>query len=154
MGIVEKVRGKSLKGTFQEIQAVGAATKVASRTLTALQVKALNTTPLVIAAAPGALKMIAVQEIFATYVFTTTAYTGSNALEFRYTSSSGAKVSADINASFLLAASGTNYTSVKGVVTQLTPVINAPITVSVPSADPAQGLGTLKLTCVYRVVTP
>jgi hypothetical protein len=154
MGIVEKVRGKSLKGSFQELQAIGTGVKVAERTLTAAELKALYTTPLALVAAPGATKCLAVVEVFAKYVFTTTAFTGSNNLEFRYTSSNGAKATADINASFLLSASGTNYRSVKGIVTEQTPVVNAPIVIDVPSADPAQGLGTMKVTVVYRVVTP
>src|SRR6185503_6279720 len=54
----------------------------------------LNTTPYTLVAAPGAGKFIAVVEISAKLVFNTVAYTGANALEFRYTDGSGAKVAA------------------------------------------------------------
>lgn len=154
MGIVEKVRGKSIKGSFQEVPQVGVVPEVATTTLTAAQVKALYTTPLAITPTPVSTKCIAVIDIFAKYVFTTTAFVGSNNLEFRYTSSNGAKVSADLNASFLLSASGTNYRSLKPIVTEQTPVLGKPIVVCVPSADPTQGLGTLKLTVFYHTVTP
>jgi len=151
MGIISKIRGRAVYGDVQTLYG-GLGKQVLA--LTATQVKNLYTTPLAIVPAPGAGKVTSVVEVVAKYVFGTTAFTGSNNLEFRYTSSNGAKVSADIDAAFLLAASGTNYRTVKGVVTELTPVANAPIVVNVPSANPGQGLGTLTLTVFYRTITP
>jgi hypothetical protein len=168
MGIIQKLRGTTVsttvKGTtvqgvtVREVTAAGVTTGSAAEKsttdLTAAQIKALYTTPLALVSAPGAGKIISVLNIVVKYVFGTTAFTGSNNLEFRYTSSNGAKVTADVDAALLLAASGTNYRSVAGVVTELTPVANAPIVVNVPTANPAQGLGTASITVYYRTLTP
>jgi hypothetical protein len=91
-------------------------------------------------------------QIFAKHTFLTTHFTGSNDLEFRFTSSNGAKVSADIDSAFLLA-TATAYRSVSGIVTELTPVVNAPIVVDVPTANPAQGLGSITFQVFYRTIT-
>lgn len=114
----------------------------------------LNTTPYTLVAAPGAGKIIAVDEIVAKIVFNSIAYTGANALEFRYTDGSGAKVSADIASTFINTASGTAYASVKGVVTALTPVANAALVVRVPTADPAAGNSAIVFTVKFRTLTP
>jgi hypothetical protein len=154
MGITSKTRGKTMMGTWDNLQYPDMVTRVQTTSLTAAQIKALYTTPIAIVTAPGALKVAAIVEVFAKYTFGTTAYTGSNNLEFRYGSAGGAKVSADIDAAFLLAASGTNYRSVKGVVTELTPLANSAVYIAVPSGNPAQGLGTMQVKVYYRTVTP
>lgn len=114
----------------------------------------LNATPVQLVAAPGAGKAIIIDGIVAKLVFNSIAYTGSNALEFRYTDGSGAKVTADIAASFINSASGTNYASVAGVTTALTPVANAAVVVRVPTADPGAGNSPIVFTIRYHVVTP
>lgn len=120
--------------------------------LTAAQIKALFTTPIVLAPAPGAGRVVMVDEILAKIVFGTIAYTGGNALEFRYTDGAGAKVSADIASTFINTAAGTVYASVKGVTTALTPVPNAPVVVAVPVANPAAGDSLIKVVIRYRIV--
>jgi hypothetical protein len=162
MGVISKQRGKVVVGEASIIGNTGLdvndlavnALQKAQRVLTAAEVKALYTTPLALVAAPGAGKVISVVEVFAKYVFGTTAFTGSNNLEFRYTSSSGAKVTADIDAALLLAASGTNYRKVSPIEAEITPVANAPIVIGVPTGNPAQGLGALTITVYYRTITP
>jgi len=123
-------------------------------TIPTAQVLTLNGTPRSLVAAPGAGKIVLIEEITCKLVFNSVAYTGSNALEFRYTNGSGAKVTADIAAAFLNSASGTNYGTVKGVVTALTPVANAAVVVFVPTADPGAGDSGLVFTIKYRIVTP
>jgi hypothetical protein len=123
-------------------------------TLPTAAVLLLHTTPYTLVAAPGAGKVILVDEITAKLVFNSIAYTGSNALEFRFTDGSGAKVSADLASSFINSASGTNYATVKSVVTALTPVANAAVVVAVPTADPAAGNSAIVFSVKYRVVTP
>ena len=118
--------------------------------LTSAQILALNTTPItLIQAIPNFL--IIVERITARLNFNTTAYTGANNLEFRYTDASGAKVTADMVNTFLNSAA-TAYDNVAGVVTELTPVINSPIVVRVPTADPGTGNSTLDLFIKYYVV--
>lgn len=163
MGTTGKQRGGKVFGrvqTLSSMQNVNATLpseddqviKRASTTLTAAQVKALNTTPRSILAAPGAGKANVIVEIFATHNFLTTSFAGSNDLEFHYTSSSGAKVTADMDNAFLLATEDA-YSAVKGVVTNYTPVENAPIAVNVATGDPTQGLGSVNFKVYYRTIT-
>lgn len=119
--------------------------------LTTAQILALNTTPITIVPA-YLLSLIIVEGITAKNNFNTTAYTGGNNLEFRYTGAAGAKVTADMASTFINS-SATAYDHVAGVVTELTPVINTPIVVRVPTANPATGDGSIDLFIKYRVVT-
>src|SRR3990167_37345 len=119
--------------------------------LTSAQILALNTTPItLIQAIPNS--FIVVEGITARLNFNTTAYTGANNLEFRYTDASGVKVTADMINTFLNSAA-TAYDNVAGVEAELTPVINSPIVVRVPTANPGAGNSTLDLFIKYYVVT-
>lgn len=128
-------------------------------TVTDTQIKALHTTPITIVPAIGkgtsALNVNSVtivEGITAKIFYVGTAFTGLNALEFRYTDASGAKVTADIPNTFIN--SGANaFAHVAGVTTALTPVVNSPITVSVPVANPAAGNGIIVFVVKYRVVS-
>jgi hypothetical protein len=131
-----------------------ATAQIATVTLTAAQVKALNTTPRTLVAAPGAGKVIVVDRIFGETLGATAAFTGANALEFRYTNGSGTKVTADLPASFINAADATTVLgTVGGIEAALVPVANAAIVAFVPVANPggATAAGTITLTVVYRV---
>ncbi len=133
---------------------VGVGGRVAAVSLTSAQIKALNATPIALVAAPGAGKLIIVDEVLLKMSFLTAAYTGSNNLEIRYTDGSGAKATADFDkTAFLNIASGTAYQVSKGVVTALIPVANAAIVAVVPTADPAAGSGTISGFVRYHTVT-
>ena len=124
--------------------------KIRRITLTSAQILALNTPITII---PAFLtSVIIVEGITARLNFNTTAYTGANALEFRYTGATGAKVTADMASTFINSAA-TAYDHVAGVTTELTPVINAPIVAVVPTANPATGNSTMDLFIRYRVIT-
>jgi hypothetical protein len=141
-------------GTLPTLRMSEDVARTTSVTVPTASVLTLNTTPYTLISAPGAGKIVLVDEITCKLIFNSVAYTGSNALEFRYTNGSGAKVTADLASAFLDSASGTNYASVKSVVTALTPVANAAVVVFVPTANPGAGNSDLVFTIKYRVVTP
>jgi hypothetical protein len=123
--------------------------------LAAADIIAMGTTPVSLIAAPGAGKITLVESITLKMVRTATAFTGGGALEFRYTDASGAKVTADIAASVVTTGgAGTEYNSVAGVTTSLTPVANAAIVIRNATAAFADGTGTATVTLKYRVITP
>lgn len=124
-----------------------------SVTLTAAQVKALFTTPITLIAAPGSGKVILVNRVTFVSTFVTTAYAGANNLEFRYTNAAGSKVSADIAAATLNFASGTKFSTVAGVTTELIPIANAIIVVCIPTADPTLGDSPVTINVDYTVVS-
>jgi hypothetical protein len=128
--------------------------RTASVTVATGAVLALNSTPVELVAAPAAGKVVLIEEITCKLVFNSVSYTGSNALEFRYTNGSGAKVTADMGSAFLNSASGTNYQTVKSVVTALAPVAAAAVVVFVPTANPGAGNSALVFKIKYRIVTP
>lgn len=123
--------------------------------LSSANILALNATPITLVAAPGAGKIVEVVSITLKMVRTGTAYANGGALEFRYTNASGAKVTADIAAAVVTTGgAGTEYSNVKGVVTALTPVANALISVNNATAAFITGTGTAVVTVVYRILTP
>lgn len=120
--------------------------------LSSAQILALSATPVTLIPAPGAGKIIIVESIALQMTTTSTQYANGGALEFRYTNASGAKVSADIAAAVVTAAAGTSYTSVAGVTTSLTNVVNSPVVVNNATAAFITGTGTGIFNIKYRVV--
>lgn len=141
----------SLPIPFDSIENSNAYIAFQSITLTPLQIKALNTTPITIVPACGGRSINIVESIDARLVYATATYTGANALEFRYTDATGAKVTTDISTTFLNSATST-YSHVAGVVTELVPVSGAPIVVRIPTANPAVGNSPITFVVKYRVV--
>lgn len=129
---------------------VAAEAKIA---LSSAQILALNSTPVSLIPAPGAGKVIIVENICLQMTTTATQYANGGALEFRYTNASGSKVTADIAAAVVTAAAGTSYTSVAGVTTSLTNVVNSAVVVNNATAPYITGNGTAILNIKYRVVT-
>lgn len=128
-------------------------------TLSSAKILALNTTPITLIPAIGSSAtstnlntVIIVEGITAKIYAGSVAYTGANALEFRYTNASGVKITADIANTFINSASN-NYIHVAGIITAFTPVFNSPIVVCVPTANPANGNGKIVLSIKYRIIT-
>jgi len=134
----------SLIGSSSEVQVA----------LSSAQILALNATPVTIIPAPGAGKVVIVENILLKMVTTATQYANGGALEFRQTNASGTKVTADLAAALVTAAAGTSYNSVAGVTTSLTSLANALICVSNATAPFITGTGTAVITAKYRIVTP
>lgn len=120
-------------------------------TLTSAQILALNTTPVALVFAPGANKYVSVDEILVKGPAAgSTAYTGANAGEVRYTDGSGVKATGD-----LAAATINSITSVvdKLIASAVSTVpVNAAVVLSVPTANPGAGTGTITLDVLYRIV--
>lgn len=128
-------------------------------TLSSTQIKALNTTPVVLvpkfgtnSSNVGINYVFIVEGITARLMYGGTAYTGANNLEFRYTDGSGTKVTADLANTFINSGANT-FAHVAGITTAFTPVYNAPIVVSVPVANPATGNSRITFVVKYRVVS-
>lgn len=120
-------------------------------TLTSAQILALFTTPITIIDAPGAGKSISVDEVMALAPASgSVAYTGANAVEMRYTNASGAKVTGDLAAAWLNSVTGRVD---KAIAAAVTAVVNAPVVICVPTANPGAGNGTITLDILYRVVS-
>lgn len=127
-------------------------------TLSPTQIKALFTTPITLVPAFGTNSsnvginyVYIVEGITARLYYGGTTYTGANNLEFRYTDATGTKVTADMAAAFINSAANT-FDHVVGIVTEFTPVYNAPIIVCVPTANPATGNSKITFVVKYRVV--
>lgn len=144
MTVIQKIPGK-IKGSRGLI----GVTERKIVTLTAAQVKALNSTPQTLIAAPGAGKCISIDEIVARVNFASIAFTGANAVELRYTDGSGAKVTGDAAAAWLNSSSST---PVKVIGAAVTPVENAAVVAAVPTANPGAGDSTVTFDIIYRTV--
>jgi len=120
--------------------------------LSSAEILALSATPKTLIPAPGAGKIILVENIALQMTTTATQYANGGAVEFRYTNGSGAKVTADIAAAVITATAGVSYTAVAGVTTSLTAVVNSPVIVTNATAPFITGNGTGVFNIKYRVV--
>lgn len=127
-------------------------------TLTAAQIKALNTTPQVLIPAFGAntsntgSNYVAIVEgVTARMYYGGTAYSNSNPLRILYTSSAGVQVTADIPATFLTATANT-FVHSPSIATSFTPAFNKPVVITVPTANPGTGNSNVTFVVKYRIV--
>lgn len=155
--------GSSAVPSWNIVQALGSAvtsavpseTYVVKTTLSAANILNLNGTPITIAAAPGAGKVIIVENVAFTFNPGTTTYTGVNTLEARYTGDSGVKVLTDVVSTFINTGSGSiplTYVE-NGLSTNMLAGINSPVVVVVPSSNPAAGNGTMVISTKYRIAS-
>lgn len=127
----------------------------ASVTLTAAQVKLLNTTPITLVAAPGEGYALALDSAVLFLDYGTTAYDGiasGEDLEIRYTDGSGALV-ATIETTDFLGATADALRYVQPTTTAaITPVANAALVLYMATGNIATGDSPLKLKLYYRVI--
>lgn len=129
--------------------------------LPASQILTLHTTPIVLVPAIGSEvnainlnTVLIVEGITAKIYAGSSAFTGANNLEFRYTNGSGTKVTADISNTFInTTANNQAYIHVAGITPAFIPAFNNPVVVAVPTANPGAGTGYIVISVKYRVVT-
>ena len=124
----------------------------ATVSLNTTQIKALNTTPVLIVAAPGAGKYIEVISATSELTFVTAAYTTNTSLILINTGATNyqmivSSLSATVSSTYKFV--GSNFTPTTA--TQI--IANAALNVSVLTGNPATGAGTVKIKVLYRIVT-
>jgi len=124
----------------------------ATVSLTSVNIKALNATPITLVAAQGAGTTIVVHSVV--FKFTAgTQYANGGSVEFRYTNASGAKVTgADLAAGVITSASSSITVLGNNSSAAVTAVANAPIVVCNATAPYITGTGTATVTVYYSVV--
>lgn len=144
MGVIQVISGK-IKGS----NGIFGVTERKQVTLTSAQILALNTTPVVLLPAIAG-KTASIDEImFKAPASGATAYTGTNAVEVRYTDGSGAKATGDIAAAALNSVSSRVDRALGAAVIGVT---GAAVVASVPTANPAAGTGSVIFDIIYRYV--
>lgn len=120
--------------------------------VTSANLLAIRSTPLTIVAAPASGKCNIVDNISFKMTTTATQYTSGGAVEFRYTGTSGTKVTADIAAAVVTTTAGVSFTNVRGIEASLTGTVDALVCMTAASADFATGTGVGILTVQYHVI--
>jgi len=123
----------------------------------------LNTSPVDVVAAPGANKIIVVEDVTYKFVYATAAYDGAGAgddLVLRYSAGARAEVTGDVDNGhggairFARAGAGTDYAYLKAIVGDTIPEVNTSVQLWVRNNDPftAAGGGSLEVTVTYRII--
>lgn len=119
-------------------------------TLTAAQLDALNATPVTLISAPGAGKVIVVDQVYGFLDYNSAAYAGSSeTLAIRYTDGSGDIICSFTEASFIEATA--DAYEVPEMI-QVFPVVNSPV-VAHATADFTSGNSPIYLRLYYRILT-
>jgi len=136
--------------TFHDILRQGAA----SRTIIQpTSVQTMHTTPVSLVAAGGSGTVQLVSRITFSAVFSSVAYAGTGNIEFRYNNATGAKVTTDIAAATLQFTTGSKYSVVVAVTTELTPVANAPIVAYISGSNPTSGDSPITFSVEYLTLS-
>lgn len=122
-------------------------------TITAAQIKALNSTPITLVSAPGTGKFIELVSCVSEFQFVSTQYTGSYSIVIQLNSVTVGTITSSLSmnafvANQMLTAQAT------GIVTNTLPSstsLNAALTLFASTGNPASGDGTLLLHVQYRV---
>lgn len=140
---------------FHVISGVNDIVQMATVTVSSAEILALYTTAKEIVAAPTSGKALIFEKAVIMYDYLTTAYTIGSAtnLAFNYTDKTGAAVSATQAVTGMIDQVTDQYRFVPALATALTPVAAAKLVLSLAGANPTAGVGTLKVTIFYRVVT-
>lgn len=149
----------SLQVDFRNLVNSSSYAALRTTTLTPAQVKALNTTPVVLVPQLGPPTLTntfnaipVVEGITAKIYYGGTAYAGTNSIEFRYGSSSGPKVTPDMDTTFLNQ-TATVFCHVSGATNQIITSSSPSVVVCVPNANPTTGNSNISFTVKYRVVS-
>ena len=124
--------------------------------VTALQLSSVHTAPVtIIPAAPNAYgsshTIVIIDDISLRLNFNTIQYAGTNNLEVRYTNGAGLKVTDDIPFAFLNSGVAA-YAAAGKIATTFVPVIDAPIVLSMPTADPTLGNSPIDIQLRYHII--
>ena len=128
--------------------------KSATVAVSSAELLALFTTPKTILAAPGAFDYYEILSVHITYTFVTTAYTIGSATNFNlnYTNAAGATTVVNLASTGFIDQGSTQYRILKPDDANITPVLNAPMVLTLGGANPTLGDGTLSVTVYYRDV--
>lgn len=128
--------------------------KVATVSLSSAQILSLKT-PVELIPAPGAGKIIIVDEVILSYTNGGTSYTGGNTLDFKYDGNVTSCGLSGISGSAITGASIIIRQYVYSTSTDITSAVNKNLAISVYSGGSnfATGNGTAKVTVVYRIIT-
>lgn len=119
--------------------------------LSSLDILQLFNFPITLIQAPGAGKVVIVDQIVGLNNFNAAAFAGGNAMEFRYNNTAGILISQLSSAFINSVADRIDQAAVGGFQALL--ASNQPVIVWVPVADPTLGDGAITLQIRYRIVT-
>lgn len=122
----------------------------AAVTVTSAQIKAANTTPVTLIAAPSEDYLIIIDEIIVMNDFGTAAYAAGGAMSIRYSNGSGAKVVNDLAEVAFVEAAADAYAVRRAI--DVVPT-SAAVVLFAEASDPTTGDGVMKFKIKYRLVT-
>ena len=160
-----KLAGTAITATATELNYVDGVTspiqtqlddriRVAAVEISSVDILALYTTAKVLVAAPGAGKVLEFVSLLLAYDAGATAYTVTSAtnLAVKITDKNGTSVSTTQAVTGMIDQETDQVRILDKVGTTITPVVNAPLCLSLAGADPTEGDGVIHAKIVYRVL--